>query len=423
MARKVSNISSASTQPNFLLSQTPKNYDKNNFYIKELQDKVNAEWPYRPNRVDVQYEVDWGQNNYADLEVIVQQVKTDRGTDVSNDCRRFVFKDIREKRFNIGNKFKFYPFYTPEGSDYETFKVKNNKGNLDPLYVSVEKSTYPITKSIPFKVISEIQKDHQNTWLVTNFNQIKVTSSVIIERCNGTLGSVYRDAQGIAYYHYEPVIQGRDLQSVSLYYNETAVSPQSGLTVIAQHNQYTKTYHVNQRFIVGYDKVYRIKAINKFYGNTTNDPENIGLMKIYLEVTETSEYDDFKSRIAYQMEPFVHIDTRNQKQYVIRFEEPAHIEDSLGTEVVTFAPALYDSEGNKVENVPITTNCSLIGLPDGVPFNAYIDFIHLEGNKFSLQRKRIYLNGNLKVQCVIYAEDSPTGKEISSEFSLNVGGI
>jgi len=43
MARKIVNISNASTQSLLLLSQTPKNYDKNNFYIKELQDKVNAE--------------------------------------------------------------------------------------------------------------------------------------------------------------------------------------------------------------------------------------------------------------------------------------------------------------------------------------------------------------------------------------------
>ena len=424
MARKIVNISNASTQSLLLLSQTPKNYDKNNFYIKELQDKVNAEWPYRPNRVDVQYEVDWGQNNFQDIEVIVQEVKSDRGTDISNDCRRFVFKNIRESRFNIGNKFRFYPLYTPTDLDYEPFHVQtDNKVYNEPLYVDVVHSTYPSEDKIPFEVISKIQKNHQNTWLVTNLNQIKVTSSVVIERCNGTLGSVFKDTQGVAHYHYEPVIQGRDLQSVSLFYNETAVSPQSGLTVVAQHNQFTKQYHINQRFIVGYDKVYRIKAINKFCGNTTNDPENIGLMKIYLELTESSEYDNFETRIAYQMEPLVHIDEVPLGNYTIVFDEPSYINVELDSTEVIFAPILSNESGGKDVTVEIKTECTLENLPDINLFDAYIEFTQLENNKFSLRRKKIYLNGNLMVKCSVAAENSPTGEEISISFNLDVGGL
>ena len=46
------------------LSQTPKNYDGNNFYIRTLQQKVDAEWEYRPNLVCVEYEDGWSTGNY-----------------------------------------------------------------------------------------------------------------------------------------------------------------------------------------------------------------------------------------------------------------------------------------------------------------------------------------------------------------------
>lgn len=57
MAHKVINIGSRNVDSSsFMLSQTPPNYDKKNFYIKGLQDKVNAEWPYRANRALIEYE-------------------------------------------------------------------------------------------------------------------------------------------------------------------------------------------------------------------------------------------------------------------------------------------------------------------------------------------------------------------------------
>lgn len=42
MAHKVSNITNAANKYD-LLSQTPKNYSVDNYFLKELQEKVNAE--------------------------------------------------------------------------------------------------------------------------------------------------------------------------------------------------------------------------------------------------------------------------------------------------------------------------------------------------------------------------------------------
>ena len=158
MANKVYNITDAPDQYD-ILSRTPKNYSKNNYFLKELQDKVDAEWAYRPNRVDVEFEQEWGSERYYPLEVVVQSVKSDKGQDLSNDCRRIVFKDITESRFKRGSKFRFAPNY-----DLNEFEKK------------------------------------KNVWLVTNFDRASVTSSVIIERCNGSIGSTYIDKQGVTKY-------------------------------------------------------------------------------------------------------------------------------------------------------------------------------------------------------------------------------
>ena len=380
------------------LSQTPKNYDGNNFYIRTLQQKVDAEWEYRPNLVSIEYEDGWNIGDYwtvsgypelewKPIEVVVQQVKSDKGTDISEDCRRFVFKNIREDRFRIGSKFRF-------ATNYDPFAEQKRK----------------------------------NVWLVTNRDDVRVTSSVVAQRCNGTLGSVYEDAQGVSHYHYEPVILGKDLSSTSLYFNEVAVSPQSGLVVVCQHNRYTSGYKLNQRFVVGYDEVYRVKAINKFYSNSTNDPMDIGLMRIYMEITEKSHYDDFVNRIAYEEEPKVKIDVddAHDREFRIEFSKPDHIPANLGSEIVEFAPVLKDSYGSEWNEVSFNVECVLDNWPASREFDQYDNpYFELKknDNTFSLRRKKLYPNGDITVKCFVPAEGSPTGAEISSSFKMTMRGL
>lgn len=399
MANKVIDIGKMPINSAFgMLSQTPKNYDEKNFYIRTLQQKVDAEWAYRPNVVGIEYEDGWNAGDYwtaagypepewKPIEAVVQQVKTDKGTDISEDCRRFVFKNIREDRFRIGSKFRFAPNYDP-------FAEQKKK----------------------------------NVWLVTNRDDVKITSSVVAQRCNGLLGSVYEDAQGVSHYHYEPVILGKDLSSTSLSFNEVAVSPQSGLTVICQHNRHTAEYKLNQRFIVGYDEVYRVKAINKFYSNSTNDPMDVGLMRIYMEITEKSHYDDFVNRIAYEEEPKVKIDVSDahDREFRIEFSKPDYIPTNLGFEEVEFVPVLKDSYNSVWDSVGFTVECTLDNWPESREYDQYDNpYFELKDTtaKFSLRRKRLYPNGDLTVKCFVPAEESPTGAEISSSFKLTMRGL
>lgn len=381
MARKVVDITNSANSYD-ILSQTPKNYSKDNYFLKELQDKINAEWRYRPNRVDIEYENSWGVQTYTPIEVVIQSVRSEKGSAISNDCRRIVFKNILEDRFVIGSKFKFSEKYDLNTED------KN-----------------------------------KNVWLATNTDNVKMTSSMIIERCNGTLGSVYVDNQGITQYHYEPVIQGKDLSAVSLFYNEVAVSPQSQLLVIAQHNEFTKKYYINQRFIVGYDKVYRIKAINKFYANSTNDPENVGLMRIYLELTESCIYDNFDTRIAYQNSPEVHLTTTKDSSYSIKISKPEYIPVNLTDDPITFTMVVVNERGQEFPEINISVDCVLENLPSGVDQGNYFDYIDNGNNSFDLRRKRIYLNGNLQINCKVNKEQSPSGEEFSTSFTMVMGSF
>ena len=382
MGNKVFNITDHPDQYD-ILSQTPKNYSKDNYFIKELQDKVNADWPYRPNRVDIEFEEVWGSDKYSPIEVVVQSVKSDKGKDLSNDCRRIVFKDILEDRFRMGSKFRF-------SRHYKIFEPNELK----------------------------------NVWLVTNFDRVNLTASVVIERCNGTIGSIYVDEQGVSRYHYEPVIQGRELYSTNLRYADPIVAPQSQLTIICQHNDFTKNYFINERFIIGYDKVYRITAINKFYSETTYMPEDVGLMKIYLELTEQSYYDNFETRIAYQMTPTVHFSTTEtgyigDEKYSIGFKTPSFIPTDLVSTKITFEPIVTLSDGTIIPDIPIDVEVQLENLPTGVDPDRYIEFINNpQEGYFSLLRKKIYLNGELKVRCSVTAEHSPTGEEFSTEFKM-----
>ena len=122
MARKVVDITNSANSYD-ILSQTPKNYSKDNYFLKELQDKVNAEWRYRPNRVDIEYENSWGVQTYTPIEVVIQSVRSEKGSAISNDCRRIVFKNILEDRFVIGSKFKFSEKYDLNTEDKRGYFV------------------------------------------------------------------------------------------------------------------------------------------------------------------------------------------------------------------------------------------------------------------------------------------------------------
>ena len=380
-------------QLNELLSQTPPNYVKENYWLRETQDKVDADWDYRPNRVMIEEEKKTGEDEFKPIEVVLQTVKNDTGsTIIAEDWRRVVFRDIFYE-CPLGRKFRFA----------NNFRLQEDNVN-------------------------------KNIWLVSNKQEGSLTKSVVIVRCNGTLGSEYVDSQGVTKYHYEPVIQTKDLQTVNLFYSETAVSQQAALIAIVQHNKYTKDYYVNQRFVIGYDKIYRIKALSKFYSIHTFIPDDLGTIILYLEVVETSQYDNFTTRIAYNQKDSVVLTTTNSdvNGFDIRLVAPDVIPENLTNTTVVFQPILY--RNGVPTTVTVTNTVSLLDTNNeevsSVIFEKYLSHQQIANsgsniNRFSLQRLQFYAGGPVLVRCVVGA-DTPgniTGKEISLEFNMTLRGL
>lgn len=401
MARKIIDITDSASLYD-ILSQTPKNYNKNNYFLKELQDKVDAEWRFRPNRVDIEHE-HWGTDVWEPMEVVIQTVKSEKGEAIADDVKNIVFKNILEDRFKLGSKFRFSP-----------------KFNLnDPV-------------------------EAKNVWLGINNNQTTMTANMVIQRCNGSLGSTYVDEQGITHYHYEPVIQAKDITSTSFSYSEVSVSPQAHLVITAQYNQFTNKYFINQRFIIGAreedpknpghfisGQVYRITAIDKDYGLSTWNPESVGLVKFYVELTEASVYDDWDSRIAYQNDQTIHLDTKSVATgYSIMFKTPTEIPVDLTSDELIFTPIIISDNGTEYteKSQKIQTTFELENWPVRKPItdqNLYVELTESgrgvgETYTFALKRKKVYINGDLIVTCSIGDADSPSGSKISTSFKMVV---
>jgi hypothetical protein len=376
---KVTDISKGCVGGYMTLSKTPKNRDKGNFFMKELQDKYNAEWKYAPDVVDVEFEKGWGTGEFDWIEVRDQKVRSDKNKAYSDDARRLVFRDIWEKRFRIGSKFRFS----------ERFD-----------------------ESVP--------EASRSVWLATNASYASPATSVVVTRCNGRLGFRLADERGISKDYYEPVIFGGELKGVDLYENQTAVSPESELTAVLQHNARTATFYINQRFVVGYDQVYRVKGLNKSYSRTTDDPHDPGLMILYLELTEKSEKDEFGDvLIAYNEshDVIVHDTDEGSGDFAIDWVEPAEFPVRLPTTATVFSARVL-SHGEPIE-AEVEFSYELENLPEGVDPDRYVEF-EADGNSFTIRRKRQYPNGNITVVATYIPKN---GEETKSSFSMGMNGF
>lgn len=279
--------------PYYLITQTPPNLVKDNYYLHELQEKVDADWEYRPNRVWIEKEDGIGVEKYSPIEVVIQTVKNDKGEVVSDDWRNIVFRDIKYPH-RIGMRYRFsYEFDLTEPD---------------------------IDKSI---------------WIALNQNHVSPTASQVICRCNGTIKSIWEDRGngGKTSVHEEPVIQTTKLTSANFLYNEVAVDPKGQLIIIAQHNKYTEQYYINQRFVIGYDRVYKVTNIIKTDSLATYKAKDVGVMRIYLEMDQIGELDDMENRLAYNG----------------RHEEPTPSETDGNYELVLVKPESIPTTFDEIE--------------------------------------------------------------------------
>lgn len=351
-----------------LYSQTPPNFTQDNYYLKTIQMKVDADWPFRPNRKTVEEENTFGEDDYSELEVVVQSVKNDKGEVISDDWYRLVFRDCTRNN-KIGRKYRF-------SYNYDTSEPDSAK----------------------------------NIWLGLNHTTLTPTSSQVICRCNGALGSIYTAPDGTTSYHYEPAIQPNKLNSAGFDYSEVAIDPDSNMTLIVQANKYTRQYYINQRFVLGENRVYKITNIYSFDSRITSDPSSIGVYKLYFVIDQVGELDDMQNRIAYNGKAPDPKPTSDSGNYEISIVSPEAIPAIIPTGGITIVPQVTDG-GVVVQNVDFSATCTLSGdNSELVPASDYCSVVDNEDGSFKITRNKVAIGWNaiIKFTSVINGEDGPS---------------
>lgn len=382
----------------YLISQTPKNLVRDNYWLKRLQQKVIEDWDKRPNRVDIEEEIGFGTEEYVPLEVVIQSSKTRNGTNlgtkIDDDWRRIVFKDIFSHR-ELGTRYRF------------SYKFDLNEPN-----------------------------ENKSVWLAVNQDSTSPTAQQDIARCNGTLGSIWTDENGNRVYHYEPVVQNTSLTSTLPTYSDVAIDPKSQLQILCQHNKYTKEYYINQRFVIGYDRVYKVVNIIKTDALRTYQSEFVGVMTIYLEFDQVGALDDMEHRIAYngrgddEVTPLPEPEPEEVGGRYINVVSPK----PLPTELYSYSDEtpfeVWVCKGDEKLNDPVSVK--LFAVVDGETIDdseLVAKYCEIDETKLELEHtftlKRLAKSGSTKilVKCFAPSVASPDAGEISYEFELGLWGL
>lgn len=374
-----------------LYSQTPPDFSKHNYYLNTLQMKIDADWPYRPNRKWVEEELEAGSEVYKPLEVVIQTVKNDKGETISDDWYRLVFRDC-QKAVKIGRRYRFA--YDP---------------NI---------------------LVPDMQK---NIWLAVNQTQLTPTASQTVCRCNGTIGSLYKDDNGNITRHYEPVVQPDKLSGAGIKQSEVAVDLNGNKVLLAQFNKYTKQYYINQRFFIDanaadreHQPVYKITNIVRSNTLTTYDPTDVGLVRIYYEVDQIGAQDDVENRIAFNGVVNDNIAPKTDEpisggedssdDYTFSIVDPEIIPKVLTT--LVFKPELQKN-GSVVENANIGVSCKLSGTSyaDTVPIENFVTIEMNSDGTYTLTRVKKDLTMTLITTC---EATTPNGGVYQISFSMRL---
>lgn len=143
--------------------------------------------------------------------------------------------------------------------------------------------------------------------------------------------------------------------------------------MIAQYNKYTTQYYLNQRFIIGTRQAYKLVGIYESGTLSTNDPADVGIVRLHLEIDQVGDKDDLERRIAFNGvddKPVpVTPDTPVEADYALTFEEPNGFPETF--EEILVWPVVKN--GDQITEIPVTTTFSLTGrYADKANINNYV---------------------------------------------------
>lgn len=387
-----------------------KNMSEDNYYLKSLQNKVNNEWKYRANIVDIEEEKEFGSNIYEPIEVKIQNVYDEKlKKTLSDDWKMINFKDIS--------------YYIPLGRRYR-FSLNFNTSE-EPL----------MDKSI---------------WITLNTNKTSPTAGGVIRRCDSFL-TLISDKGNI---HYEPICLDTDFKYSSIYYDLAVSIAQGEIYATMQYNKYTKCLKVNDRFVIGptdtqdlhNNTIYKIKAIRRYQATNTFDLNSIPLVFLALDRDDIGPEDNLESRIVktngtYREEDFIQKDIdliekdtqeipdknngsseeividENDLKIEIFTEDGTNIDDRilLGDTKKYYC---YMFNGDEKLDYPINVETDLLSTENDI---YYYDFSKIDNNSFSIYNKKMYLKDELKIRC--YYEDISKDILVDKEFLVSLGGL
>lgn len=223
-----------------------------NYYKDLLQEDINKNWEYASDVYAIEEETEFGSNIFIPVEVrITSAISSISGEKILNDWKQIIFKDVDHPR-RRGTRYRF------------GFDLYGNP---------------------------EINTENKQIWINTNLENYKTpTASAVIRRCNNNIKFLINNNTAI---HIEPCIIEQGIKSSSVLYNDVADVLQSTITVTIQKNQYTEDILENDRFIIGYNKVYKVKNVTNFLSEYTLKSDSAPIIELIMQVDTKSPNDNF----------------------------------------------------------------------------------------------------------------------------------
>lgn len=389
-------------------ARTPKNMVIENEYLTKLQQKIDYEWTYRYNHVDIEEEDIFGTEKYNPIEVVVQSVYSDTlQKTMSDDWKKLVFRNIKHP-IKLGKRYRFETSFNPE---------------------------------IPI--------EQKNIWITVNYDTVNPTCAIVVRKCDSILTFVEKNTGEI---HFEPVILESETKNINFWRDETIVLAQGEIIAMMQYNDYTKGIKINNRFFVGAtdmrDKannwIYKVKAVRKYQGETTYDVNSIPLITVILEKDDLGPDDDRLTRVAVNSPVYYNEDFNNQEENPIipNPDNTGDVEDLIPPTIDdNYYIKIIDKDGNQLTDYILLNetqeySCFLYNNNELITQDVeiqhdllstnndiyYYDFIQIDGNTFSVHNKKMYLKDQLRIICSVNDakyQDQP----IVKEFLIKLGGV
>ena len=203
-----------------------------------------------------------------------------------------------------------------------------------------------------------------------------LTKNVVVRRCNNWMK--WRDKLTGEIRQY-PCVLAYDDTSPQNQKVKDIITPNNGIVVIVQGNEYTADIYLNQRFIFN-GRPFKIAGYNNYMQDYVGDTQpNIYYFDTYLD--EISPYDDLVNGIADNLQPDTNIGSDIDEQPIPPTDVSSIVVSPMlesltqgQSQIIT--AYVQDSEGNRTADVVTCT-------PSGAPMGNYT-LVSMVDNQFNL---------------------------------------